>query len=79
MEKAYILINCKLGKESAILLELRGLNSIKQAHGTFGVYDIIAEITDEDHESLRQEITWKIRKIQSIRATLTLTATGGIN
>jgi DNA-binding Lrp family transcriptional regulator len=79
MEKAYVLINCELGKEYAILSELRELDSTKEAHGTFGAYDIIAEITSKDPESLRQEITWKIRKIQSIRATLTLTAVGKIN
>ncbi len=74
MKKAYVLINCDLGKEERILSELRELKSTKEAHGTFGAYDIIAELSADDSESLRKEITWKIRKIPSIRATLTLTA-----
>lgn len=74
MEKAYVLINCELGKENLVLSELRGLKAMKEAHGTFGAYDIIDELIAENPESLRQEITWKIRKIQSIRETLTLTA-----
>ncbi len=74
MKKAYVLINCDLGKEERILSKLRELKSTKEAHGTFGAYDIIAELSADDSESLRKEITWKIRKIPSIRATLTLTA-----
>ena len=77
MKKAYVLINCDLGKEEIILTELRDLSSTKEAHGTFGAYDIIVEISADDAESLRKEITRKIRKIPSIRATLTLTATEG--
>ena len=74
MEKAYVLINCKLGKEDTLLSELRALKAIKEAHGTFGAYDIVAEVLAKDTETLRKEITWNIRKIQSIRYTLTLTA-----
>ena len=74
MEKAYVLINCKLGKEDTLLSELRALKAIKEAHGIFGAYDIVAEVLARDMESLRKEIAWNIRKIQSIRYTLTLTA-----
>lgn len=78
-EKAYVLINCKMGKENAILSELRTLKAIKEAHGTFGAYDIIAEVLAEDIETLRKEITWNIRRIQAIRYTLTLTASNKQN
>jgi DNA-binding Lrp family transcriptional regulator len=78
MKNAYVLINCDLGKEEKILHELRELKSTKEAHGTFGAYDIIVEVSD-DADSLRKEITWKIRKITSIRSTLTLTSIEGQN
>ena len=77
MKKAYVLINCALGKEEDILSELRGFDSTKEAHGTFGKYDIIVEVSADNADSLRQEITWKIRKIPSIRSTLTLTGIDG--
>ena len=79
MKKAYVLINCDLGKEEEILSELREFRSTKEAHGTFGAYDILVEVSSDNAEALRQEITWKIRKIPSIRATLTLTAIEGQN
>ncbi|MDH3203663.1 MAG: Lrp/AsnC family transcriptional regulator, partial [Nitrosopumilus sp.] len=40
-------------------------------------YDIIAEVESETAESLRETITWKIRKMPAIRATLTLMAIEG--
>ncbi len=79
MKKAYVLINCDLGKEERILSELRELKFTKEAHGTFGAYDIIVEVSSDNSDSLRQEITWKIRKIPSIRSTLTLTGIDGQN
>ena len=79
MKNAYVLINCDLGKEEKILDELRELKSTKEAHGTFGAYDIKVEVSADDADSLRKEITWKIRKIASIRSTLTLTSIEGQN
>ena len=40
--------------------------------GTFGAYDIIAMISSETVEKIRETISWKIRKIEKIRSTLTL-------
>ena len=77
MKKAFVLINCDLGKEKDILIALRAMNQIKEAHGTWGAFDIIAEVNSDDVESLRETITWKIRRLQSIRATLTLMAIEG--
>lgn len=72
MKNAYVLINCDLGKEEDILDTLRSIKSVKEAHGTFGAYDIIAEIISENADKMREDITWKIRKLPYIRSTLTL-------
>ena len=77
MKKAYVLINCELGKEEDILVTLRSMKSVKEAHGTFGAYDIITELSTENAEKLREDITWKIRKLPSIRSTLTLMGVEG--
>ncbi len=74
MVTAYVLINCDIGKEEDILDTLRSIKSVKEVHGTFGSYDIIAEISSENAKELREDITWKIRKLPYIRATLTLIA-----
>ncbi len=77
MSHAFILINCELGSEEQIISELKTFPDVKSAQGTFGAYDIIAEISSESIERIRETITWKIRKIEKIRSTLTLTKVEG--
>jgi len=72
MATAYILINCELGSEKSIIQELKNLDGVIEVHGTFGAYDILAKIESPTVDILRETITWKIRKIDQIRSTLTL-------
>ena len=72
MAEAYILINCEIGSEEEVITALKNIGSIKEVHGTFGAYDILAKIESPQVEDLRETITWKIRKIDKIRSTLTL-------
>jgi DNA-binding Lrp family transcriptional regulator len=69
---AFVLINCDLGSEEAVISELKSIEDVKEVHGTFGAYDILAKVEASPIETLRETITWKIRKIQKIRSTLTL-------
>jgi len=79
METAYVLVNCKLGSEENILDSLKHMESVQEAHGTFGAYDIIAKIENSDRDKLRETITWKIRKLDDVRSTLTLMGIEGQN
>ena len=72
MATAYVLINCELGSENAIIQQLNSIDGVKEAHGTFGAYDILTKIESPTVDVLRETITWKIRKIDQIRSTLTL-------
>ncbi len=72
MATAYVLINCELGSEEEIIKQLKELDGVTEVHGTFGAYDILSKIESSTVESLRETITWKIRKIDKIRSTLTL-------
>ena len=72
MAKAYVLINCELGSEEAVITQLKSIEGVKEVHGTFGAYDILVKIESDRVETLREVITWKIRKIEHIRSTLTL-------
>ena len=72
MATAYVLINCELGSEESIIQQLKSLLGVVEVHGTFGAYDILAKIESSTVEELREAITWKIRKIEQIRSTLTL-------
>jgi len=72
MATAYVLINCDLGYEEQIIEELKHLSDVKEVHGTFGAYDILAKVESDQVATLRKTITWKIRKLEKIRSTLTL-------
>ena len=72
METAYVLISCDLGYEKAIIDELKQLANVKEAHGILGAYDILVKVESDSGESLRDTITWKIRKLNRVRSTLTL-------
>ena len=72
MVTAYVLVNCDLGSEESIIEQLKGIELVKEVQGIFGAYDIIAKVEPDTVEKLRETITWKIRKINKIRSTLTL-------
>ena len=72
MATAYVLVNCELGSEEAVISELKSIGDVKEVHGTFGVYDILAKVEYGQVEPFCEAITWKIRKIPKICSTLTL-------
>jgi len=72
METAYVLINCDMGYEEQVIDELKHISDVKEVHGTYGAYDIIAKVEANETAALRETITWKIRKIDKVRSTLTL-------
>jgi len=72
MVKAHVLINCDIGAEEFVISQLKEIDFVKEVHGTFGAYDVIVLVEANTVEALRETITWKIRKIEKIRSTLTL-------
>ena len=77
MAQAFVLINCELGSEESVISQLKSIEGVIEVHGTFGAYDVIAKIESDSIEALRETITWKIRKIEKIRSTLTLMGIAG--
>jgi len=72
MPKAYVLINCNIGAEESVMSHLKEIDLVKKVEGTFGAYDIVVLVEADTVESLRDIITWKIRKMEKIRSTLTM-------
>ncbi len=61
MSQAFVLINCELGSEEQIISELKTFADVEEVQGTFGAYDIIAKVSSESVEKIRETSTWKIR------------------
>ena len=75
MATAYVLVNCDLGFDVEIIDEIKQLEDVKEVHGVFGSYDILVKLESDNVENLRDIITWKIRKLNRVRSTLTLMVT----
>jgi len=66
-------MNCDLGSEKTVISSLKEIEGVKEAHGTLGLYDIVAQIESDSEEKIRGIVTGKIRKMQKIHSTMTLT------
>ena len=74
MSKAYVMMNCNLGEEKSIIESLKKIVGIKEAHGTLGLYDIVAQIECTTDKKIQEIVTQQIRKISKIQSSMTLTS-----
>jgi len=71
MHNGFVLLNCDLGSEEYIIEELKQMPNIKNAHLTFGAYDVIAEINAKDQQEFDKAVAG-IRRLSRVESTMTL-------
>jgi DNA-binding Lrp family transcriptional regulator len=71
MPLAFVLVNAEAGSEDEVVEELRKIANVKESYAVYGVYDIVAKVEAESMDKLK-EITWKIRRLDKVRSTLTM-------
>jgi DNA-binding Lrp family transcriptional regulator len=69
---AFILINARIGLENSILSRVTEIEGVEEAHAVYGVYDIIAKIEADSMEIIKEIVTWRIRRIENVKSTLTM-------
>jgi DNA-binding Lrp family transcriptional regulator len=72
MSIAYVLVQCLIGREMEVLRDLLEIDFVKEAKGTFGYYDILVKIEAPLEKQIENVVTKKIRKIQNVITTTTL-------
>jgi DNA-binding Lrp family transcriptional regulator len=72
LPKAFVLVNTEIGSEDIVLKELENVESVEEAYSVYGVYDIVVKIEAESMDRLKDLITWKIRRLNKVRSTLTM-------
>jgi len=77
MPVAYLLINCELGYERAVIEQLRQLDYVKEVTATFGTFDILAKLVSPTTSELNNTLSKKIRKVENVKGTLTLIGIDG--
>jgi len=68
---AFVFMNIDTGGEQEVLKQLQGIPNVKEAHLVYGVYDLVARIEAETMEKLKEIVTWKVRRLDKVRSTLT--------
>ena len=77
MPKAFVLINAELGAEDSLIKELKNTENVSEVYVVYGVYDIVAKIEADTMEKVKETITWKIRRMERVRSTLTMIVVEG--
>jgi len=72
LPQAFVLINAEIGSEDELLKELKKIPNVKEAHTVYGVYDIVVTVEAETMEKLKELVTWKVRRLDKVRSTLTM-------
>jgi len=72
MPIAFVLVNTEIGSEGEVLKTLKDVEGVDEAYSVYGVYDIIAKIKAESMEKLKDIVTWRIRRLNKVRSTLTM-------
>ena len=72
MPRAFVLINADLGSEDNLVSQLKDIEHVKEVFVVYGVYDIIVKIEADTMEKVKETITWKVRRIDKVRSTLTM-------
>ena len=74
MPSAYVLIMCELGYEIVVMDEIKALSQVTEVNRVYGSsYDMIAKINTDTAHKLNHIISSKIRRIEKVRATQTMT------
>ena len=77
MPQAFVLINSEIGAEEELLKDLKKIENVKEAYSVYGVYDIIVKVEADTMERLKEIVTWKIRRLDKVRSTLTMVVMEG--
>ena len=72
MSLSYVFLNVELGSEEKVLKEVRKVPNVKECHRVYGFYDMIAKVEADSMDKLKEVITWKIRRLDGVRSTLTM-------
>ncbi len=69
---AYLLLIVEIGTEEEVMSSLNSIEEVKEARTVYGVYDIIVRVETVNMEELKNLVSWRIRRLDSVRSTMTM-------
>ncbi|MEM3762727.1 MAG: Lrp/AsnC ligand binding domain-containing protein [Archaeoglobaceae archaeon] len=73
MALGFVLIKVAPGKEKRVYDRIASLKEVEELYPLFGEYDLIAKVVAKDFEELSEVVVNKIRSIEGVVETKTLT------
>ncbi|MEM0089040.1 MAG: Lrp/AsnC ligand binding domain-containing protein [Archaeoglobaceae archaeon] len=73
MALGFVLIKVAPGKEKRVYDRIASLKEVEELYPLFGEYDLIAKVVVKDFEELSEVVVNKIRSIEGVVETKTLT------
>lgn len=71
MSRAFVFLNCDVGKDQGIISELKDISGVSRAIGVSGIYDIVADISSDSEAGLAKTVR-RFRSLANIRSCLTM-------
>jgi DNA-binding Lrp family transcriptional regulator len=72
MNDAYVMLNCDLGAEAAIIEQLKELEQVVDVFETIGTHDMLVKLKAENFEKVREIVSRNIQQLKNVRSTATL-------
>jgi DNA-binding Lrp family transcriptional regulator len=72
MPEAFVFINTEPASMPEVLKKVKVIEGVEEAGMVYGIFDIVAKVTAETMEQLKQIISFKIRILPNVLTTNTL-------
>ena len=69
---AYVFINTEPSSENEVLKTLKDVEGVMEAYAVYGVYDVLAKITADTMDKLKEVVTYSVRRLDKVSSTLTM-------
>lgn len=79
MPSAFVIIHCEPTYTDYIVRNLKHFKEIKAADGVFGYYEVVCKAEAPTQRELEHTITNKVRRVEHVISTMTLTVIEGQN
>lgn len=73
LRSAFVFITAEYGSSDVAFEDLKRIDGVRELYFSRGAYDIVAKVTGESLEHLREIVFKRIKSLSSIKSTLTLT------
>ena len=70
--RAIVLFNVVSGSENQVLKSMKKVDGVEEAYISYGVYDVVVKVRADSMDALKELISFRLRKINKVRSTLSL-------